>query len=219
MNYKTNLLVVAVIATSLLAHSSTAVAQVQKQRGAVMGGLAGAIAGGIIGDNSDKAGAGAAIGGVVGAVAGGILGDAADREQAYARQQSAYRYHQQQQATMQQQYVVEQSAVTLGDVVSMTRSGLSDHVITNQIRQRGYVGTVTVSDIIALHNQGVSENVITALQSAPEPQVNLAPPAQPTIIERHIHQPAPVIIERPVPVYRSYPRYHPARRQTIHFRF
>ena len=194
--------------------SAEVMAQANQQRGATLGGLAGAIAGGIIGENNDEAGAGAAIGGVVGAVAGGLLGNAKDKEAEMQRRRAAYYNAQQQQYAAQQQAAVLQTAVTLQDVISMTRSGLSDQVIINQVRQRGFVGTIAVSDIIALHQQGVSENVITALQSAGPPQARAAaPPApqQPMVVEQHIHRPAPVIIEEHVvPHYR--PHYRPARR-------
>ncbi|MCD0462859.1 glycine zipper domain-containing protein [Roseiconus lacunae] len=193
-----------------LASLPSAFGQANQQRGVALGGIAGAIAGGIIGDHNDEAGAGAAIGGVVGAVAGGILGNASDKEADLARQRAAYYHAHQQQAAAQQQAIVMQSAVTLQDVISMSRSGLSDQVIINQVRQRGFVGKVAVNDIIALHQQGVSENVITQLQAAgsnPAP-VQLAQPAPqtPVVIERHYTRPAPVIIEERV--LRHYPRPH-----------
>jgi outer membrane lipoprotein SlyB len=51
------------------------------QRGAVLGGALGALAGGIIGNNSGgRTWQGAAIGGAAGALAGGTLGNAADHE-------------------------------------------------------------------------------------------------------------------------------------------
>lgn len=51
------------------------------QRGAVAGGALGALAGGIIGNNSGgRTWQGAAIGGAVGALAGGTLGNTADHE-------------------------------------------------------------------------------------------------------------------------------------------
>ena len=66
--------------------------QANTQRGAAVGGLAGAIAGGLIGDNNGEAGAGAAIGGVIGAVTGGLIGNASDKEAEFNRQQ-AYQLH------------------------------------------------------------------------------------------------------------------------------
>ena len=211
--------------TLVVTFGSTTSAQTGRQRGATLGGLAGAIAGGLIGDNNDEAGAGAAIGGVVGAVAGGILGDAADKERAIAQQRAAYYQTQQQRYVQQQQAVVRQSAVSMQDVVNMTRSGLSDQIILNQVRQRGYHGTLTVSDIIALHQQGVSESVITSLQTIPRhpQQVAVARPApQPvtrpqTVIEHHYVPRPPVIVEQHVlPTY-PIPRYRTSRGHSFYF--
>jgi hypothetical protein len=199
----------ALLSIALAAPAAPVMAQVNQQRGATFGGLAGAIAGGIIGDHNDEAGAGAAIGGVVGAVAGGILGNAADKEAEMRRRRAAYYHAQQQQRAAQQQTMTLQSAVTLQDVISMSRSGLSDHVIINQVRQRGFAGSIAVSDIISLHQQGVSENVITALQSATASPQPVAPASQPTtVVEQHIHRPGPVIIEEHV-----VPRYRPHYRR------
>jgi uncharacterized protein YcfJ len=55
------------------------------QTGAVLGGLAGAAAGGIIGHQSGRGLEGAAIGAGVGAVGGGVLGNAQDQRNAYYR--------------------------------------------------------------------------------------------------------------------------------------
>lgn len=198
-----------------LVPNASVLAQANQQRGATLGGLAGAIAGGLIGDHNDEAGAGAAIGGVVGAVAGGILGNAADKEAEMARQRAAYYRAQQQQYAAQQQAVTMQSAVTLPDVISMSRSGLSDQVIINQVRQRGFVGTLAVSDIIALHQQGVSETVITSLQSAGPPRSVSVEPT-PTIVQQHIHRPAPIVIEEHVLPYYP-PPYRPSRRPTFYY--
>lgn len=212
-------IVFAFIAT--LSMQTTATAQTGQQRGATFGGLAGAIAGSLIGDHNNEAGAGAAIGGVVGAVAGGILGNASDKDNAIRQQQRAYQHAQQQRYYQQQQAVVVQSAVTIQDVVNMSRSGLSDQVIVNQIRQRGYVGTVAVADIIALHQQGVSENVITTLQtSGSRPTVAVARPAPvaaPTIVEHHIHRPAPVVVEQHVLPRYPTPRYHRTSRYSRYY--
>ena len=204
---------------------SRASAQNNTQRGATLGGLAGAVAGGLIGEHNGEAGAGAGIGAVVGAVTGGLLGNAADKDAELARQQHYY-HQQQRQAYQQQQQIAQlQAAVTIQDVVTMCRSGLSDQVINNQIRQRGYNGSIAVSDIIALHQQGVSESVITTIQSVasrPQTVARVAPQQtytrQPHVIEHHYVRPAPVIIEEHVlPAY-PMPRYRRARAH-YHFRF
>ena len=195
------------------------------ERGVAVGGLTGAIAGGLIGDHNGEAGAGAAIGGVIGAVTGGLLGNASDKEAAYQRQQIANQQY-------QQQLAYRQSAVSLVDVVSMTRSGLSENVIINQINQRGVQSKLQVADIISLHQQGVSEHVISAMQQAPTgptqvarvepsyPVVRSAPVITgPVIVEEHYVLP-PYAPPRAYfyrgPAYRPYHHHH---RSGIHIRF
>ena len=198
---------------------SPALAQVGKQRGATLGGLAGAVAGGLIGDNNGEAGAGAVIGGIVGAVTGGVLGDANDKENALRQQQ--YYYRQQ-----QQQFAQAQAAVTAQDVISMSRSGLSDQLIMNQIRQRGFAQQLQVADIIALHQQGVSEPVITLMQSPSSVGQSVARPVvvnqSPVVYERVVE---PVIVREhhvlphyaPPRHYYHTRRYHPS--SSFHIRF
>jgi outer membrane lipoprotein SlyB len=199
-------------------------AQANTQRGATLGGLTGAIAGGLIGDHNDEAGAGAAIGGVVGAVAGGLLGNAKDKENAYRQQQQRYYHQQQAQLQYEQQHVQTQNAVSINDVISMSRSGLGDSVIMNQINQRGVQHTLQVSDIIALHQQGVSENVIASMQRAPTGIQRITQVQQPSVQVQRIVTPAPVIVEEHyvVPHYAP-PRYYRApvhhHHHGVHFGF
>jgi len=193
-------LVIAVCAVTL---PQSSYGQAGKQRGATLGGLAGAVAGGLIGDHNGEAGAGAAIGGVVGAVAGGLLGNANDKERAYREQQ--YYYQAQQSAA-----VATQGAVSVADVANMSRSGLSDSVIVNQINQRGVQQTLSVADIISLHQAGVRETVITAMQQAPTGVQRSAPVAGP-VSQQPVIQPAPVYIQERVvvPTYVPHPYYRP----------
>jgi uncharacterized protein YcfJ len=193
-----------------------AAAQVQTQRGATMGGLAGAVVGGLIGDKNNEAGAGAAIGGVVGAVTGGLLGNAADKQAEMDRQ----RYYYRQQQIQQQQMAVTQAAVSVADVVTMCRNGLSDSVIINQIQQRGIQQKLQVPDIISLHQQGVSENVITAMQGAATGVQRAAPVPQPVIRHERIVTPAPVIVERHyIRPYHPVPRHHYHHGHGFYYRF
>ena len=210
---------------ALLLTTSTASAQVERQRGATLGGLGGAVVGGLIGDNNNEAGAGAAIGGVIGAVAGSILGDAADKEREIARQRYYQQQQQQQFHQQQQQVIAHQSAITLQDVLAMSGSGLSDSLIMTEIQNRGYGHKLQVADIIALHQRGVSENVISALQRAPAPGQPAVVNARPVIVEQPIIQhrvvPTPVIVNpRPSHHYRQ-PQYRSSRSRgsNIHFRF
>lgn len=194
-----------VVVALLIAIPSSAKAQHNTQRGATFGGITGAIAGAIIGDNNNEAGAGAAIGGAIGAVAGGLLGNASDKDNALRQQQ----YYQSRQQYATSAYASPQplGAVSFADVISMSRSGVGDNVILNQIQTRGVQRQPVVSDIISLHQQGVSETVIGAMQQAPTAsQLAAAPVAapRPTIVE------SPVIVQPRirtygVPVYHGYP--------------
>lgn len=208
--------------------SQTAHGQHQTQRGATLGGLAGAVAGGLIGENNGKAGRGAVIGGALGAVTGGLLGNAADKDAELARRQ-AYQHHwQQEQWRAQQQASQALGAVSVQDVISMSRSGLGDQVIINQIRARGVQRTPQVSDIIAMHEQGVRETVIAAMQEGsasgsgglPSPATAPPPPAPSQVI---IHE-REVLPYYPVPrYYGPHPYYyrvplHPRQRSAYEFR-
>ncbi len=187
-----------------LPYSQSAHAQ-NTQRGAILGGLGGAVVGGLIGDHNDKAGAGAAIGGAIGAVGGAVLGNARDKEITAQRQQQYYYNQQQSYATQQRQVAQVQSAVSFADVISMSRSGLSDPVVINQIQTRGVQQQPQVSDIIMMHQQGVSDTVITAMQSA---RIGSAP----QVIETApvVVQPSPIYVQERVivPAYQPPPVYH-----------
>jgi len=189
--------------------STTVWAQTNTQRGAVLGGLGGAIAGAIIGDNNDEAGGGAAIGGAIGAVAGGLLGNARDQE---LRTSPYYRRS----GPTRPTYTAPAptGAVSFADVVAMCRSGVSENVIINQIQTRGVRRHPQVSDIISLHQQGVSEVLISAMQQAPLGDQVAAPSAarsRPPVVVHDYH-----IQPYPVPVYRPPVRY---RRQGFHYHF
>ncbi len=179
---------------------SVANAQYYQKRGTVIGGLTGAAAGAIIGDNSDESGVGAAIGGVVGAVAGSVLGSAEDQR---AEGYRAMRYHQAAQQQRQQQTY----AVGLGDVITMTQSGISDGVIIAAIQNRGIQQPLAVSDIVFLNRNGVNDAVILAMQNArPATVVTTGPPPRSTVITTY---PAPVYYRQPAchHYYGRGPRY------------
>lgn len=175
-------------------------AQGYTRQGATLGGVAGAIAGGIIGHQNDETPEGALIGGAVGAIAGGLFGNAKDER--YAQN----RYYQHQAWQQQQRYAAR--AVSMSDVVHMSRSGVSDSVILNHIAANGVIGDVNTSAIIQLHQQGVSETVITAMQQAPHgtrTTIVHAPPPRPR---------APtVVVQRE---YHVVPHYAPPHRRVYH---
>jgi gas vesicle protein len=181
--------------------ATQASAQTHTSQGAALGGLAGAITGGIIGHQNNETPEGALIGGAVGAIAGGLLGNAKDK------QLSQDRYYQHQAWHQQQQQLAR--AVTPTDVVNMSRSGLSDSVIVNHIATNGVAQHLGTHDIINLYKQGVSENVIAAMQSGPRAATTTivqAPPQPPTVVVRREYHVAP---PRYVPRYPHH--YYPPR--------
>ncbi len=174
-------------------------AQHYADRGAVLGGVAGALAGAGIGDHNDETAAGALIGGAVGLIGGAAVGQTMDNRAArtYAARQYAQQARQQQLAR----------AVSTQDVLTMTRNGVGEDVIINHIRQHGVQRTLEVHDVIALHRQGVPESVITAMQESsvgPAVPVPTAVIREPVVVEQyHDVAPAPYwhYYHAPPPVY------------------
>lgn len=134
--------------------ASVAQAQSHADRGAVLGGVGGALAGAAIGKHNGETAGGALIGGAVGLLSGALIGNSMDA------QESRQRY-------IEQQYIAQNArAVTISEVLNMTKNGVSDAVIINHINQQGVQQRLEVSDVILLHREGVSERVLTALQRA-----------------------------------------------------
>ena len=210
-------------------------AQNYRKQDAGLGGLAGAVIGGIIGHQNDETAEGALIGGAVGAIAGSLLGEEKDRQSQH------YRYYQQEarRATQHQPWQRQQSraarAVSINDVVNMTNSGIGDAVILNQIQARGVLDDVGTHEIIAMHKRGVSESVITAMQTSKQPHTThydatsiarvppRAVPARETVIVERTPVPVasrPVIVREevrvlPPRVYVPHPRVRYATRPAI----
>lgn len=185
---------------------STAYAQNYRSQDTAVGGLAGAVIGGIIGHQNDETPEGALIGGAVGAIAGNLLGKAKDN------QVTQQRYYQHQAMHAQQQLAAR--AVSLSDVVEMSRRGLSDSVIINHLRTNGIQQQIGTREIIALHESGVSEPIITAMQQSPLPGSSRhetviverpAPPSQTVIVERTVPRPPTVVVRKEY-------RYPPAQK-------
>jgi hypothetical protein len=182
-----------VVLVALSLTSALARGQGYTEKGATLGGVAGALAGAAIGKHNQETAVGALIGGAVGVVTGAAIGNAKDSEIRRTQMQQ------------QQMYWQMSRAVSTNDVVAMTRSGLSDHLIISHIQENGVQRRLEVSDVIALHQQGVSEPVINALQRAPLASVPAAPRPAPVIVEERYYSPR-VYIHQP-PYYR-YPHYH-----------
>jgi uncharacterized protein YcfJ len=184
-------------------NSSTAFAQpTNGQKGALLGGTAGAVLGGVIGKQSEQTAEGAVIGGLAGVIAGGLVGHSRD-----VQMQREYEYQQAQQAQEARNAYNMSRAVSIADVISMSNSGLSPQVIIGQVRANGVQQEIGVQEIILLHENGVKDSIIQEMQRA---QVGL--PAQ-AAAPRFIQPRTTVFVEQapiyyqPVPVY----QYHYVR--------
>jgi outer membrane lipoprotein SlyB len=166
-------------------------------RGALFGGLLGAGTGAIVGDALGNAGAGAAIGAGVGALSGAAIGSQIDEVEARNRALI--------EAQMGRQ--VAAGAVSIDDVLAMTRASVDEELIVTHVRAHGLVRPLQTNDLIFLQQQGVSTRVIKAMQEPPPVQTQQAPVV---IRER---APAPVIVEEYHYGYPAWPRpyYYPYR--------
>jgi hypothetical protein len=131
-------------------------------QGALAGGLGGAGLGALIGSASGHTGAGAVIGAAAGALTGGAVGSALDNIDAKNRAQIAA-------ATGH-----PLSAVSVNDIVAMTRSGIDEQIIVNQLATSGLQRPLQANDVIYLQQNGVSPHVISVMQQT---RVAVATPA------------------------------------------
>jgi len=116
--------------------------------GALIGGVTGALAGGAIGGRG-HGGPDALIGAAAGVLAGALIGSAADHER-----------DAQMQASAPPGYFPAGTPVSLSDVKAMTKAGVGDDTIINQIQSSRTVFHLTAEDIISLRKAGVSEKVV-----------------------------------------------------------
>lgn len=115
--------------------------------GALVGAGGGALIGGVI---SHSAG-GALIGGAAGAVGGAIIGAAIDSSDRDSLQKENPR-------TMKK--IDRGEELSVSDIKSMAKAGLSDQVIISQIDATNSVFYLSTADIIDLKKSGVSQRVI-----------------------------------------------------------
>ncbi len=163
-----------------------------------MGGLTGAGVGAAIGDAQGNTAAGAALGTAFGALTGATIGNGLDTVEANN------------QALIEQSLSVRQTSRTaMNDAITMTRAGLSDQVIIQQLSSQGLVGSLSTADLIALKNEGVSDSVIRTMQaSSTVPASRPAP--RPVYLEEYYAYPC-------LPPYRArWHRWHvPHRRPRV----
>ncbi len=119
--------------------------------GALIGGLLGAGAGTIIGNQShdrDKGRTqGALIGGVVGALGGALAGSQIQK-----------------QPTGQPTQAVNPSQMSVQQIVDMSKQGVHEDVIVDRIKMSNSRFSLSQSDVEYLKGQGVSQKVISSMQ-------------------------------------------------------
>lgn len=171
------------IATLLALSLSGCQSPYHSDQGALTGGLLGAGTGAIIGHALGNTGAGAAIGAGVGALSGAAIGNGMDEMEARNRAEIEARMGRQ----------IAAGAVTVPGVVEMTRAGVAEELIINQLRYRGLAAPIQTNDVIHLQQQGVSGRVIATMQATQVATVQTAQPVQPVAVPVY-PEPGPAII-------------------------
>jgi len=156
--------------------------------GMMTGGAVGAVSGAAIGGEA-HGGQDALIGAAIGAVAGGLIGNSMDREQ-QARLQA--------QAPQTYARMDQGQPLSLADVKSLARAGVSEDVIISQIEATHTVFRLSAADIIDLRDAGVPDKVVNFMINTPNTvgtsavAVTQAPPPAP---------PAQTVVVAPAPGY------------------
>jgi hypothetical protein len=165
-------------------------------QGALFGGLLGAGTGAVVGHALGSTAGGALVGAGVGALGGAAIGAGMDETEARNR------------AMIEQQLgrQVAAGAVTIPDVVNMTRARVTEEVIMTHLNYHGLAAPLQANDIIYLRQQGVSDRVIQAMQATAVATVQPQPVAA---VPVYAAPPPPGIIieERWGPPYRHYRRW------------
>lgn len=136
--------------------------------GLLIGGALGALTGAALGGRS-HGGQDALIGAAAGALAGGLIGNSMDREQA-ARLRA--------QAPDTYARVDQGQPLTVADIKSLAKAGISEDVIISQIASSHTVFHLSSADIIDLRDSGVPDKVINYMINTP----NTVPP--PVVVEQ-----------------------------------
>jgi hypothetical protein len=164
-------------------------------KGALLGGLGGAGLGAVVGNAVGNTGAGAAIGAGVGALSGAAIGGSLDEIEARNRAEIEARLGR-----------PAPGAVTIDDVIAMTRAGVAEEVVVTHVQNHGVVAPLRATDLILLQQQGVSPRVVNAMQAPPIAQAAYAGPPPGVIVEQPYMVPAPYYWGPPPCYYRPYPR-------------
>ncbi|HET6325552.1 MAG TPA: glycine zipper domain-containing protein [Planctomycetaceae bacterium] len=155
--------------------------------GAVVGTGLGALTGAIVGSAFGRrdAAAGALIGAAAGGIGGALVGHAQDEKNQETRNAVQAQYQQAAAAA-------EQRAMHNDDIVYMVKSGVSEQVIMNSMRDRGGRFDTSPEAIVNLKSNGVSDAVIYAMQTTPPPSAMVPPPGA-----VYGPPPGPAVVVRP----------------------
>lgn len=185
-----------VVLAALTAICMSGCATKRRTDGAVLGGAAGAGLGAIIGHQLGNTGGGAVIGGLVGAVTGNAIGGGLDEIEASNRAEIEARLGR----------PPEPGAVSVYDVVELSKHGVPSDTIIRHIQVRGTTGPMDTDDLLVMNDAGVDDSVQRAM---------MTPPARPKKYVRREVVTRPVIVQRHYPVYRDpyyYDHHHHYRR-------
>jgi Glycine zipper len=168
-------------------------------QGALVGGLTGAGLGAVVGNAVGNTGAGAAIGAGVGALSGAAVGGSLDEIEARNRAEIEARLGR----------PAPLGAVSIDDVIAMTRAGVPEEVIVTHVNHHGMVAPLRAPDLIVLQQQGVSPRVVQAMETPLQPPPAAYPPPG-VMVAPPYYAPGPLYY--PPPPYWYYPRPYPRRR-------
>lgn len=159
-------------------------------RGAALGAGTGAVLGAVVGNATGGSPlAGAAIGAAAGGLTGFAVGDAIDDAEARNRAEIEARMGR----------PVRAGALTVTDVVAMSKAGVADDLIVNHIRAHGMAAPLSSRDLIELTQQQVGPRVVAAMQE---------PPPAPAPTQVIVHEPPPMVVERHYWGPPRYPYHH-----------
>jgi hypothetical protein len=170
----------------------------RSDQGALVGGVTGAGLGALVGNAVGNTGAGAAIGAGVGALSGAAVGGSLDDIEARNRAEIEARLGRPAPA----------GAVSMDDVIAMTRAGVAEDVIVTHVQNHGMAAPLRATDLIVLQQQRVSPRVVQIMQAPPPaaayPAAYAAPPV---MVPDPYFMPPPYYYGPPYPYYyRPYPR-------------
>ncbi|HOU35856.1 MAG TPA: glycine zipper domain-containing protein [Candidatus Omnitrophota bacterium] len=124
--------------------------------GSVIGGILGAGAGAIIGnqghDRDQDRTRGALIGGAVGAIGGALAGSQIQKQPA------------QQQGAASARQAVNPNQISVAQILDMTRQGVHEDVIIDRIRLTNSKYNLSSADVDYLKSNGVSQKVLMEMQ-------------------------------------------------------